>query len=308
VPELPDVTVYVEAIEKRFSGRVLAGMRLSSPFVLRTVDPPPAALAGAVLRTVERLGKRIVLGFAAGDDVSYFAVIHLMVAGRLHARETVAKLDRRRTLLSMDFLGPTESLVLTEAGTKKRASLHLARGRAGLEEHRREGIDVFGATTEQFGSAMRAENHTLKRSLTDPHILDGIGNAYSDEILLRAKLSPVAVTSKLSDDEFARLHAACKEVLAEWIERLREDAGDDFPEQVTAFRPEMGAHGKYGQPCPQCATPIQRIVHATRETNYCPTCQTGGKLLADRGLSRLLKRDWPRTLEELEAHRSRRRS
>ncbi len=301
MPEFPDVTVYVEAIAARVVGHPLRAIRILSPFVLRSVDPPVAAFADRAVVGVSRIGKRIVLEL----DGELFAVVHLMIAGRFHWLDPAAKLNRKRTLLAFEF--EHGLLSLTEAGSKRRASLHLVRGREALAEHDPGGHDVFALSLEQFAAALRAGNHTLKRALTDPRVLDGIGNAYSDEILHAAKLSPVRLTSKLDDDELARLHAACQRGLEEWTQRLREHYGDAFPEQVTAFRPDMAVHGKYGQPCPVCGDPVQRIVYAARETNYCPSCQTGGKLLADRALSRLLAKDWPKRLEELESYKASRR-
>lgn len=301
MPELPDVTVYVEAIAARCQGHPLQRIQLFNPFVLRSVDPPKTELEGRRVVAVERLGKRVVLVL----EGERFAVIHMMVAGRLHWKPPKAKLPRKRTMFAMHF--ERGVLQLTEAGSKRRASLHLVRGREALAEHDPGGLDVFAITTEQFAERIRARNHTLKRALTDPRIFDGIGNAYSDEILHAAKLSPVKLSSRLDDEEIARLHAACKTGLTQWTERLREHYGEDFPEKVTAFRPDMAMHGKYGEPCPDCGEPVQRIVYASRETNYCPRCQTGGKLLADRSLSRLLKKDWPRSLEELEAYKAERR-
>lgn len=301
MPELPDVTVYVEAIAARCVGRRLERLTIVNPFVLRSVEPGIADFAGRELTGVERIGKRIVLAFTE----EHFAVIHLMIAGRFHWLDADAKLHKKRTLLAFVF---AEGLLqLTEAGSKRRASLYLVRGREQLAEHDPGGRDLFSLELPDFAAALRAGNHTLKRALTDPRIFDGIGNAYSDEILHAAKLSPVKLTSRLDDEEIARLFAACREGLETWTDRLRAHYGDDFPEKVTAFRPDMAAHGKYGEPCPVCGAPIQRIVYASRETNYCATCQTDGKLLADRGLSRLLKRDWPRSLEELESYKAARR-
>jgi formamidopyrimidine-DNA glycosylase len=299
VPELPDVAVYVEHVAARILGRPLVRLELTSPFVLRTVDPPAASLAGRPVTQVRRLGKRIVLGFDGP-----FAVVHLMIAGRLHWLAPDARLHRRRTLLAFRF--EPGLLQLTEAGTKRRASLHLCRDEAGLREHDRGGLELAGSTVADLARVLASERHTLKRSLTDPSLVSGIGNAYSDEILHRARLSPVAMSTALSPDEIARLHAAALEVIDEWVSRLRAQAGDAFPEQVSAFRPEMAVHGKHGQPCPRCGAPVQRIVYADRETNYCAPCQTGGKLLADRALSRLLGKDWPRSLDELEARRAQR--
>ncbi len=301
MPELPDVVLYLEHVERRFGGQRLERLELVSPFVLRSVAPPVEALAGRRLEGTRRIGKRLVLAF----EEAHFAVIHLMVAGRLQVKPPGAKLPRNRTLLAFHF--EDGILQLTEAGKKRRASLHLVLGEAELALHDPGGLEVLDATLEQFDAALRAGNHTLKRALTDPRILSGIGNAFSDEILLRARLSPVKLTSRLEPEEVARLFDVTREELSTWIERLREQSGDVFPAKVTAFRPEMGAHGKYGEPCPQCGTAIQRIVYASRETNYCPACQTGGKLLADRALSRLLKKDWPKSLEALEEYKASRR-
>jgi len=294
MPELPDVVVYIEALEKRTAGQPLQGVRLGSPFVLRSADPPLSAAFGRKVRGLRRMGKRIV--FELEDDL--FLVIHLMVSGRLHWKERGAKVPGKVGLAAFDFPGGT--LTFTEASTKKRASLHLVRGEAALREFDRGGLEVLGATEEQFIAVLRGENHTLKRSLTDPRLFSGIGNAYSDELLHRAGLSPVKLTSQLTDEEARRLHRATVDTLVEWRDRLREEAGEEFPEGVTAFREEMAVHGRYGKPCPRCGGKVQRIVYAENETNYCPRCQTGGKLLADRSLSRLLKEDWPRTADELE--------
>lgn len=294
MPELPDITVYVEAIESRIVGRPLDAIRLNSPFLLRTVDPPLDAFVGLVVREVRRLGKRIVIGF----DGELFIVLHLMIAGRLHWRPPGAKGVKKTDLAA--FMFPNGSLTLTEAGSKRRASLSLVRGRTGIGEIDRGGIEPLAVSAEQFATRLRSENHTVKRSLTDPRLFSGIGNAYSDEILHRARLSPVKLTSRLTDDEIARLFSAVQSTLREWTDRLRADAAGDFPEKVTAFRPEMAVHGKYRQPCPVCGSPVQRIRYADNETDYCATCQTEGKLLADRGLSRLLKQDWPRSLDEME--------
>ena len=301
MPELPDVQVYVEAIAARTLGRPLTELKLLSPFVLRSVEPPKQAFAGKRVEGVSRIGKRVVLEFE--DEL--FAVIHMMIAGRFHWLKPSAKLNRKRTLLA--FVFEAGLLQLTEAGSKRRASLHLVRGREALASHDPGGVEVASLSVEAFAEQLRARNHTLKRILTDPRIFDGIGNAYSDEILHAAKLSPVKLSTRLDDEEVARLHAACVEGLELWTQRVRDHYGEAFPEKVTAFRPDMAAHGKYGEPCPVCETPIQRIVYASRETNYCPQCQTDGKLLADRGLSRLLKRDWPKSLEELESYKAARR-
>jgi formamidopyrimidine-DNA glycosylase len=294
VPELPDIVVYIEALEKRIQGSVLERVRVASPFLLRTAVPPLSSIEGKKVVALRRLGKRICFGFE-GD---LWLVLHLMIAGRLHWFDERAKAAKGRSLAVFQF--SSGSLTLTEAGTQKRASLHVVQGEAGLENLNPGGLEVFDATTEEFARAVRAKNHTLKRALTDPRILSGIGNAYSDEILFEAKLSPFTLTQKLSDEDVERLFAAIKRSLSDWLARLREDSRDRFPEKVTAFRPDMATHGKYGQPCPRCGSKIQRIRYGSNETNYCPTCQTGGKLLADRALSRLLKDDWPRTPEELE--------
>jgi formamidopyrimidine-DNA glycosylase len=293
LPELPDITVYVEALRRRIVGQPLEEVRLKTPFLLRTVEPPLPDLIGKRVVGVERLGKRIVLEM--DDDL--FVIFHLMIAGRLHWKARGAKGGGRSNLAELEF--PTGVLSLTEAGTKRRASLHLVRGRDGLAEFKRGGLEPLGATVDEFAGRLRSENHTIKRSLTDPRLFSGIGNAYSDEILHRARMSPVKLTSRLSDDEIAGLLDATKTTLVEWTDRLRAEAGDGFPEKVTAFRPEMAVHGKFGQPCPVCATPVQRIRYADNETNYCARCQTDGKLLADRGISRLLKQDWPKSIDEV---------
>ena len=294
MPELPDITIYVERIRALLEGHALQDLRLGSPFILRTIEPRPQEFAGRTLEQVGRIGKRIVLGFE--DD--NFAVIHLMIAGRLKWRKTGASVRSKTTLAAFDF--EKGSLILTEAGSKRRASMHLVRGSDALDAFVRGGIDVMAASPEDFAAALRRRNRTMKRALTDPTIVDGIGNAYSDEILHRAKMSPFKLTRDATDEEIERLRATAVEVLSEWIERLRAETGDGFPEKVTAFRPEMAVHGKYGEPCPVCGAPVQRIVYADNEANYCPGCQTSGKVFADRSLSRLLKDDWPRTLEELE--------
>lgn len=300
MPELPDITVYIEALELRILDRPLVGVRLGSPFVLRSVEPPLAAFAGRTVRRLSRLGKRIVMAF----DEELFLVIHLMIAGRLHWRAAGAPLARKIGLAAFDFADGT--LVLTEVASKKRASLHAVRGAAALAAHDPGGMDVFSASLDAFRAALVQENHTLKRTLTDPRLFSGIGNAYSDEILHRARLSPIKMTRSLNDQEIERLLVATRAALAEWIERLRQQTGDGFPEKVTAFRPEMTVHGRFGKPCPVCGAPVQRIVHAENETNYCARCQTDGRLLADRALSRLLKTEWPRTLEEMEERRANR--
>lgn len=300
MPELPDITVYVERLREVAQGQPLQGIRLANPFLLRTVEPVPDDLVGRNLEDVFRIGKRIVFGFS---DQRY-AVIHLMIAGRLHWRVPRPPAIRGKTnMMAMDF--PNGSLLLTEASSKHRASLHLVRGRSELETFDRGGVDIFRCSSEDFREAITRQNRTLKRVLTDPTVVDGIGNAYSDEILHRAKLSPFALTGSLDTEQILRLHAASKEVLTEWIVRLRAHAGPNIPEKVTAFHPDMAVHGKYGQPCPACGSPVQRIVYAENEANYCPVCQTGGKVLADRSLSRLLKNDWPKTIEDLERLRPR---
>jgi formamidopyrimidine-DNA glycosylase len=294
LPELPDVVVYLEALERRILGRALVAVRFLSPFVLRTVEPPVAALYGRRVLQLRRMGKRIVLGFE--DDL--FLVIHLMIAGRLRWGQPGAKAPGRIGLAAFDFDGGT--LLLTEAGSKRRASLHVVAGDAALAEFQRGGLEPLEASEAEFATRLRVESHTLKRGLTDPRLFSGIGNAYSDEILHRARLSPLELTGRLSDEETARLYAATRAVLTEWTERLRRETGDGFPEKVTAFREGMAVHGRFGQPCPACGTRVQRIRYAENETNYCPSCQTEGRLLADRGLSRLLKEDWPRSLDELD--------
>lgn len=297
MPELPDVELYLHALRGHVVGRMLRGVRLGSPFVLRSIEPPLDAVSGKTLTDVQRIGKRIVL--AMEDDL--FIVIHLMIAGRLRWRSPDQKLPGRLGLAAFDFDHGT--LILTEASKKKRASIHLCRGREALRQHDPGGIEPLETDVDAFRKALTAQNHTVKRALTDPRILSGIGNAYSDEILHRARLSPLFWTQRLSDAQIARLHEATLEVLHEWVARLIEQHGESFPEKVTAFRPQMAAHGKYGEPCPDCGNPIQRIVFRDRETNYCAACQTEGKILADRSLSRLLKGDWPRSLEELESLR-----
>lgn len=297
MPELPDVTVYVEALEARLLGASLESVELRNPFLLRSVEPAPAELGGRRVVGVERLGKRVVIAL----DGDVYVVIHLMIAGRLHWREAVGAAKPKRTgapLLILHF--DRGDVSLTEAGTKRRASLHLVRGRDALRAFDRGGIEPLSASADEFIARLRSENHTLKRALTDPRLFSGIGNAYSDEILHRARLSPMTLTSRLPDADARRLHASILEVMNEWTVRLRAEAGEEFPEKVTAFRPEMAVHGRYGKPCPVCGTTVQRIRYADNETNYCPRCQTGGHVLADRALSRLLKDDWPRTIEQLE--------
>jgi formamidopyrimidine-DNA glycosylase len=295
VPELPDIALYLSALEARIVAQPLERVRLASPFLLRTAQPPITASEGKIVRELRRIGKRIAIG-VEGD---LWLVLHLMIAGRLHWRSPGAKLSGRHGLAAFDF--PNGSLVLTEAGTKRRASLHVIAGDDGLRSIDPGGIDVFSSNLASFQAALAAENHTLKRALTDPRLVSGIGNAYSDEILHAAQLSPVALTRKLDRHEWERLFAATRGTLELWIERLRAEAGAGFPEKVTAFREGMAVHGRYGQPCPRCGEKVQRIRYADNETNYCVRCQTGGKLLADRSLSRLLKSDWPRSVEELEA-------
>jgi len=288
MPELPDVVVYCDALNERIGGETLLRTRIVNPFVLRTVDPPLAAIEQHRVVDVRRLGKRIIIGF----DNDIFAVIHLMVAGRFRWLTAEQKPPSRITLALFEFR--TGTLALTEAGTKRRASLHVVRGADALGQFDMGGLDVLAADFDAFAARLRAENHTLKRALTDPHILNGIGNAYSDEILHRAKLSPIAHTRKLDDAQILRLLDATKAVLTEWTERLRDEAAGSFPEKVTAFRPQMAVHGKFREPCPVCGTPVQRIVYADNECNYCPRCQTNGVVLADRALSRLLHKSWPR--------------
>lgn len=295
MPELPDISAYLSALQTRIIGRPLEHIRLASPFLLRTAEPPITDAVGHIVRELRRIGKRIAIGF----DNDLWLVLHLMIAGRLHWRGAGAKLGGRNNLAAFDF--PNGSLVLTEAGTKRRASLHVVRGEDALKSIDPGGIDVFDADLDAFRAALTAENRTLKRALTDPRILSGIGNAYSDEIMHAARLSPIALTRKLQPEEWARLFAATRDTLRLWIERLRIEASAGFPEKVTAFRPEMAVHGRFGKPCPRCGQKVQRIRYADNETNYCAQCQTQGRVLADRALSRLLGSDWPRTLDELEA-------
>jgi formamidopyrimidine-DNA glycosylase len=295
MPELPDITAYIFALESRIVGQPLQHVRVSSPFLLRTVQPPLGDAEGRKVIGLRRVGKRIAIG-VEGD---LWLVLHLMIAGRLHWRPPNAKLAGRQSLAAFGF--PEGSLVLTEAGSKKRASLHVIGGDENLGSLDAGGIDVFAASLEEFRAALTAENHTLKRALTDPRLLSGIGNAYSDEILHAAQLSPVTLTQKLKPEEWDRLYGAIRQTLKLWMDRLRAEAEQGFPEKVTAFRKDMAAHGRYGLPCPRCGDKILRIRYADKETNYCARCQTGGKVLADRSLSRLLGSDWPRTLEELEA-------
>jgi formamidopyrimidine-DNA glycosylase len=299
MPELPDITAYIGALERRIVGQRLERVRLASAFLLRTVEPPIGTMEGRVVRELRRIGKRIAIGV----DGDLWLVLHLMIAGRLHWRAAGARLAGRQSLAAFDFANG--SLVLTEAGTKRRASLHVVAGEEGLRAIDPGGIEIFASDLAAFRAALTEENRTLKRALTDPRMISGIGNAYSDEILHAAKLSPVTLTHRLKDEEWVRLFAATRETLTMWIERLRAEAGDGFPEKVTAFRKDMAVHGRYGLACPRCGEKIQRIRYADNETNYCARCQTGGKVLADRSLSRLLREDWPRTLEELEALRRR---
>ena len=299
MPELPDIALYLDALASRVVGKQLERLRIASPFLLRTADPPVADLVGRAIRDVRRLGKRIVL--ALEDD--YFVVLHLMIAGRLHWKPAGAPIPRRAGLAAFDF--PNGTVLLTEAGTKHRASLHILRGAAALAAHDPGGLDVLAATLEQFRSALTRESHTLKRALTDPHLLDGIGNAYSDEILHAARLSPLRLTGRITPEESERLFHAVRHTLTSWMARLRAETGEAFPEKVTAFRDGMAVHGRFRKPCPVCGSPVQRIRYAENEVNYCATCQTGGRLLADRSLSRLLKQDWPRSLEEWEERAAR---
>jgi formamidopyrimidine-DNA glycosylase len=295
VPELPDISAYISALEPRIIGQPLQRVRIASPFLLRTVQPPISDVEGGTVRELRRIGKRIAISL----ENDLWLVLHLMIAGRLHWRKPEAKLGGRQMLAAFDF--PNGSLVLTEAGARRRASLHVFRGEEDLLSVDPGGIDVFSADLETFRATLTAENRTLKRALTDPRLLSGIGNAYSDEILHAAQLSPISLTHKLKPDEWERLYLATRHTLELWIERLKAEAQTDFPEKVTAFREGMAVHGRYGEPCPRCGEKIQRIRYADNETNYCAKCQTGGKVLADRSLSRLLRSDWPRTLDELEA-------
>ena len=294
VPELPDIELYLAALAPRVVGRAVRQVRVSSPFFVRTYDPPVTALADRTVLSVSRMGKRLVWAF----DNGLFAVVHLMIAGRLRWRERGAAIPAKVGLAAFDFDEGT--LLFTEAGTRKQASMHVVRGRDAVTAMDPGGADVLSMTRETFAAALRASNHTLKRALTDPHVFSGIGNAYSDEILHAARLSPVKLTQALDDSEMARLFEAVRDVLRQWTARLQSEAGGDFPEKVTAFREGMAVHGRYGKPCPRCGAPVQRIVYARNEANYCAPCQTGGRLLADRALSRLLRDDWPKTLEDLE--------
>jgi formamidopyrimidine-DNA glycosylase len=294
MPEYPDVTVYIEALSERVLNQPIQKIRIGSPFVLRSFDPPIGAAEGKRILALRRLGKRIVFEL----EGELFIVVHLMIAGRFHWKPQGAKIARKYGQAAFDL--PNGSLLLTEAGTKKRASIYLVQGEAALREHDPGGLEVLEASLEQFRQALTRENHTLKRSLTDPYLFSGIGNAYSDEILHHARLSPIRLTGKMTDVEMETLYHAIRDLLKDWVERLRKERGTGFPEKVTAFRPDMAVHGKYRKPCPVCGSPVQRIVHAENETNYCAKCQTGGKLLADRSLSRLLKSDWPKNLDEME--------
>jgi len=294
MPELPDVELYVSALRPRVVGQTVERVRVASPFFVRSFDPPIATLAGRRVRSVTRMGKRLVWSF--DDDV--FLVVHLMIAGRMRWKEKGAPIPAKVGLAAFDFADGT--LLFTEAGSRKQASLHLVRGDAAVAAMDPGGADVFAMTVAEFAAALRRSNHTLKRSLTDPHLFSGIGNAYSDEILHAAQLSPIKLTQAMSDEEIARLFDATRAVLRDWTARLQQEEGGRFPEKVTAFRPGMAVHGRYGQPCPRCGAPVQRIVYARNESNYCAACQTGGRLLADRALSRLLRDDWPKTLEDLE--------
>ena len=295
MPELPDVVVYLEALRPRIVGQRLEGLRLASPFVLRSIEPTPTEIAGRTVAGLRRIGKRIV--FELQDDL--YVVIHLMIAGRFRWRPPRAAIPGKLGLAAFDF--PNGTLLFTEASGKKRASIHLVRGVAGLAAHERGGLEPLDATRQQFREALTRESHTMKRALTDPRLFSGIGNAYSDEILHAARLSPLMLTSKLDDAEIERLYKATRSTLEQWVSRLRAEAGDNFPEKVTAFRDEMAVHGRYRKPCPVCGAPVQRIRYAENEVNYCARCQTGGRVLADRGMSRLLKDDWPRSLDEWEA-------
>jgi len=299
MPELPDITIYIEALERRIVGRVLERAMVAGPLLLRTAMPPLDAVHGRRVKGLRRIGKRIAIGL----ENDLWLVFHLMIAGRLHWNEGRVIPDGRRVSGALYFENGT--LTLTEAGTKKRASLHVLAGEAELAQLDPGGIDVFSADGEQFGAVLTSANHTLKRALTNPHLFSGIGNAYSDEILHHARLSPVTLTQRLKAEEIARLYEATRKTLTLWTKKLREETGNKFPEKVTAFRPGMAVHGRYGQPCPRCGTKVQRIRYASNETNYCPHCQTGGKLLADRALSRLLHEDWPRSLDEMEERKSR---
>jgi formamidopyrimidine-DNA glycosylase len=297
VPELPDVELYLHALIPRVIGQRIEGVRLGNPFIVRTFDPPATAIVGQTVNTLRRLGKRIVFGL----DDGLFVIVHLMIAGRFRWRERGAAIPGKVGLLAFDFTSGT--LLLTEQGSKRRASVHVVRGEAAVAEHDPGGLEVLTTDLAGFAQRLSAENHTLKRALTDPRIFSGIGNAYSDEILHAAQLSPMKQTATLTDEDVERLFHFVRETLERWAERLKEETGADFPEKVTAFRPDMAVHGKFGKPCPVCGEPVQRIVYAHNEANYCARCQTGGRLLSDRSLSRLLGRDWPRTLEDMETRK-----
>lgn len=294
MPEYPDIELYLHALAPRILGQRLEAVRLASPFLLRSIDPPIESIVGKTVRGLRRLGKRIVWEM----DGDLFVIFHLMIAGRYQWRDRGTKVTARIGLAAFDF--PTGTLLLTEAGSTRQASLHVVRGARAVEAHDPGGLEVITSSLDEFSAALRNENHTLKRALTDPHLLSGIGNAYSDEILHAAKMSPMKLTSQLTAEEIARVHSTAVRLLTGWRDRLIAETGDTFPSKVTAFRPEMAVHGRFGKPCPTCGTPVQRIRYANNEANYCPTCQTGGKLLADRSLSRLMRGDWPKTLEELE--------
>ena len=297
VPELPDVELYLHALAPRVIGQRIEAIRLGNPFIVRTYDPPAEAIVGQTVRTLRRMGKRIVFGL----DGDLFVIVHLMIAGRFRWRERGAAIPNKVGLLALDFASGT--LLLTEQGSKRQAAVHVVRGEAAVGEHDPGGLEVLTTDLAGFAQRLTAENHTLKRALTDPHIFSGIGNAYSDEILHAARLSPMKLTASLTDDEVERLFRTTRDTLRSWAERLKAETGDTFPEKVTAFRPDMAVHGKFGKPCPLCGEPVQRIVYAHNEANYCARCQTGGRLLSDRALSRLLGKDWPKTLEEMESRR-----
>ena len=297
VPELPDVELYLHALAPRVIGQRIEAIRLGNPFIVRTYDPPAEAIVGQTVRTLRRMGKRIVFGL----DGDLFVIVHLMIAGRFRWKERGAAIPNKVGLLALDFASGT--LLLTEQGSKRQAAVHVVRGEAAVGEHDPGGLEVLTTDLAGFAQRLTAENHTLKRALTDPHIFSGIGNAYSDEILHAARLSPMKLTASLTDDEVERLFRTTRDTLRSWAERLKAETGDTFPEKVTAFRPDMAVHGKFGKPCPLCGEPVQRIVYAHNEANYCARCQTGGRLLSDRALSRLLGKDWPKTLEEMESRR-----
>ena len=301
MPELPDITVYIEALTARVLGQPLERLRVGNPFIVRTIEPSPAELAGKHVERLRRVGKRIVFGFEDG----MFLVLHLMIAGRLRWRERGAAIPGKVGLAAFDF--PAGTAILTEQGSKRQASIHIVRGADAVAAIDPRGLEVLDADLKSFAARLTGDNHTLKRALTDPHIFSGIGNAYSDEILHAARMSPTKMTSSLTDGEIEALYHATRTTLLEWIDRLRADAAGEFPEKVTAFRKDMAVHGRYGQPCPVCGAPVQRIVYATNEANYCSRCQTGGRLLSDRAMSRLLKEDWPRTLDELESRKAARK-